>query len=71
MLIRTANPKEQTMIRSPRVGSGFETLPAPVASSRLIKAVAASLAIGSFSVCLIVALTLLSVKISMAMPFPG
>jgi hypothetical protein len=34
----------------------------------LIHAVAASLAIGSLSLCLIVALTVLSIKVSMAMP---
>jgi hypothetical protein len=59
------------MIRSPRVGLGFETLPAPVASTRLIKAVAASLALGSLSLCLIVTFTMLSIKISMAMPLPA
>jgi hypothetical protein len=59
------------MIRSPRVGLGFETLPAPVASSRLTKAVAASLALGSLSLCLIVTLTMLSIKVSMAMPLLG
>jgi len=59
------------MIRSPRVGLGFTTLPAPVASPRLIKAVAASLAIGSVCLCLVVTLTILSVRVSMAMPSPG
>ncbi len=56
------------MIRLPRVGLGFETIPASVASTRLIKAVAASLAIGSLSLCLIVTLTMLSIRVSMAMP---
>ena len=39
--------------------------------SRLIDAVAASLAIGSLSLCLIVALTVFSIKVSMAMPVPA
>lgn len=59
------------MIRSSRAGSGFDTLPAPVASSRLTDAVAASLAIGSLSLCLIVTLTVLSIKVTMAMPIPA
>lgn len=59
------------MIRSPRAGTGFDSRPAPVASSRLINAVAASLAIGSLSLCVIVMLTMLSVNVTMAMPFPG
>ena len=54
------------MIRSPGEAAGFEGRSAPVASSRLIHAVAASLAIGALSLCLIVALTAMSV--SMAMP---
>ena len=40
------------------------------ASSRLTNAVAASLAIAALSLCLIVALTVLSTKLSMAMPLP-
>jgi hypothetical protein len=58
------------MIRSPGA-VGFNGHSAPVASSRLIDAVAASLAIGSLSLCLIVALTVLSIKVSMAMPIPA
>ena len=58
------------MIRSPGA-FGFNGRSAPVASSRLIDAVAASLAIGSLSLCLIVALTVLSIKVSMAMPIPA
>ena len=42
--------------------AGCRARPAPVASSRLIDAVAASLAIGSLSLCLIVALTVLSTR---------
>jgi len=51
--------------------AGFQARPAPVTSSRLIDAVAASLAIGSLSLCLIVALTVLSTRISVAMPIPA
>jgi hypothetical protein len=57
------------MTRSPGA-AGFNSRSAPVASSRLIDAVAASLAIGSLSLCLIVALTVLSIKVSVAMPIP-
>src|ERR1700692_3609336 len=55
------------MIRSPGA-AGFNGRSAPVASSRLIDAVAASLAIGSLSLCLIVTLTVLSIQVSVAMP---
>jgi hypothetical protein len=58
------------MIRSPGA-VGFSGRSVPVASSRLIDAVAASLAIGSLSLCLIVTLTVLSIKVSMAMPIPA
>ena len=51
------------MIRSPGA-AGFDSRPAPVASSRLTDAVAASLAIGSLSLCLIVTLTVLSIKVT-------
>jgi hypothetical protein len=70
------HPKEirlegnSTMIRSSGA-AGFDGRRGPVASSRLAQAVAASLAIGSLSLCLIVALTVLSIKASMAMPFPA
>jgi hypothetical protein len=37
----------------------------------LTHAVAASLAIGALSLCLIVTLTVLSIKVTMAMPIPG
>jgi hypothetical protein len=56
------------MIRSPGA-AGFNGRSAPVASSRLTDAVAATLAIGALSLCLIVTLTVLSIKVSMAMPF--
>jgi hypothetical protein len=51
--------------------AGFNGRSAPVASSRLTDAVAASLAIGSLSLCLILTLTVLSIKVSMAMPLPA
>lgn len=54
------------MIRSPGA-AGFNSLEAPVVSSRLTHAVAASLAFGGLSLCLIVTLTVLSIKVSMAM----
>jgi hypothetical protein len=57
------------MIRSSGA-TGFNSRSTRVASSRLIDAVAASLAIGSLSLCLIVTLTVHSIKVSMAMPLP-
>ena len=54
------------MKRSPT--TGFANGVIPVASSRLIHAVAASLAVSSLSLCLIVALTMLSTRASMALP---
>jgi hypothetical protein len=59
-----------TMMRSPGIGTGFEDRPEPVASPRLIHAVAVSLAVGSLSLCMIVALTVMSIKVTMAMPLP-
>jgi hypothetical protein len=57
------------MIRSPGA-TGFSGLSAPVASPRLIDAVAASLAVGAISLCLVVALTVvLSIRTCMATPF--
>jgi hypothetical protein len=54
------------MRRSPAAGfSGQDT---PVASPRLIDAVVASLALGAFSLCLVVTLTALSLRACMAMP---
>jgi hypothetical protein len=58
------------MRRSPGA-AGFEDRSALVASSRLHDVVAASLAIGSLSLCLIVTLTVFSLKIGMAMPIPA
>ncbi len=50
--------------------AGFQGRPAPVVSSRLTGAVAASLAVAALSLCLIVALTVLSTKAAMAMGLP-
>jgi hypothetical protein len=58
------------MTRSPGA-AGFNGRSAPVASSRLTDAVAATLAIGALSLCLIVTLTVLSIKVCMAMPIPA
>ncbi len=49
---------------------GFDGRSAPVASSRLTHVVAGTLAIGGLSLCLIVTLTVLSIKVTMAMPIP-
>jgi hypothetical protein len=57
-----------TMPRSPGA-AGFVSQCAPVSSSRLIDAVAASLVFGAFSLSLIVTLTVLSIRASVAMPF--
>ena len=50
---------------------GFDSHAAPIATSRLTDAVAASLAIGSLSFGLIVSITVLSIKTVMAMPIPA
>ena len=51
--------------------AGFDSRVAPAASSRLTQAVAASLAIGALSLCLIVTLTVFSTKVTLAMPIPS
>ena len=51
-------------------GLGFAGDPAPVASGRLTNAVAAMLVMASLSMCVIVALTMLSAGVSVAMPLP-
>lgn len=51
--------------------AGFHGLPAPVASSRLINAIAASLALGALTLCLVVAVTVLSSNVSMATSIPA
>lgn len=49
---------------------GFQGQTDTVSSSRLTKAVAASLAVAVLSLCLIVTLTVLSTKATMAMGLP-
>jgi hypothetical protein len=56
------------MIRSLRVGSGFQARPTPVASTELTRAVAVSLAFACLSLCVIVALTIVSIQVATAMP---
>ncbi len=51
--------------------AGFDASSAPVVSSRLTHALASSLAVGGLSLCLIVTLTVLSIKVTMAMPIPA
>jgi hypothetical protein len=50
--------------------AGFDSRAATVASSKLTHAVAASLAIGAISLCLIATLTVLSTNVTLAMPIP-
>ena len=50
--------------------AGFRGQTATVSSSRLTNAVAASLAVAALSLCLIVTLTVLSTKATMAMGLP-
>lgn len=58
------------MTRSPGA-SGFNGRSAPAASPRLTDAVAASLALGVFSLCVVVGMTVLSAKVGMALPLIG
>jgi hypothetical protein len=68
-VIRSRSKKDfPTMTRSPGT-VGFIGQCAPVSSSRLIDAVAASLVFGAFSLCLAVSLTMLSIRACVAMPF--
>jgi len=48
--------------------TGFNGQSAPVASSRLTDAVAAALALGAVSLCLVLCITVLTIRVSMAMP---
>ena len=50
--------------------AGFGDRAVSIVSSKLTHAVAGSLAVGALSVCLIVALTVLSIKAGIAMPTP-
>ena len=58
------------MIRSLGVGAGFSGRPALATSPKLTNAVAASLAVGAVSLCLIVTLTVLSIRGALAVPIP-
>ena len=51
--------------------AGFHGRPAPVASSRLTNAIAASLALGALTLCMVVAVTVLSSNLSMATAIPA
>lgn len=51
--------------------AGFDSRLVPVASSRLTHAIVTSLAIGTLSLCLVVTLTVLSIRATLAMPFAG
>ena len=51
--------------------AGFHGRPAPVASSPLTNAIAASLALGALTLCLVVAVTVLSGNIILATPIPA
>jgi hypothetical protein len=51
--------------------AGFSSPAVAVASPRLMDAVAASLAIASLSLCLIVTITLLSSKLGATLPIPA
>jgi hypothetical protein len=55
------------MLRSPGT-AGFNARSAPVTSSRLTRTVVVSLAFGSLS---LVTLTVLSIKVALAVPFPA
>ena len=68
-VIRPALLRIWAMIRAPGA-TGFASNHAPVASSRLLGAIATSLAIGTLSLCVMVTLTVLSIKATVAMPMP-
>ena len=51
--------------------AGFHGRHAPVASSRLTNAIAASLALGALTLCLVVAVTVLSSNITMVTSIPA
>ena len=59
------------MIRSHVSGIGFQLKSVRAASSRLTNAVAASLAVAALSLCVIVTLTALSIRVVAAMPVAG
>jgi len=49
---------------------GFDSSRTPVTSSRLLGAIATSVAIGTLSLCLVITLTVLSIRATIAMPIP-
>jgi len=51
--------------------AGFSGQSAPVASSRLIDAVAAALALAAVSVCVVLCMTVFATRTGMAMPVLG
>ena len=59
------------MIGSQNTDLGFESQSDTIASSRLANAAAASLAVVSLSLCLVVALTALSIKVMAATAIAG
>ncbi|MEH6951325.1 hypothetical protein V4R08_08235 [Nitrobacter sp. NHB1] len=55
-------------MRSQGTSGGFGGRVTRVASARLTKAVAASLAIAAFAICLSLAFAVMSIRVAMAMP---
>ena len=49
---------------------GFDSSRTPVTYSRLLGAIATSVAIGTLSLCLVITLTVLSIRATIAMPIP-
>lgn len=60
-------PRRRT-IWPPNAEAGFHGPAVPVGSHRLTRAVAASLALSALSLCLVVALTLASAQLALALP---
>jgi hypothetical protein len=58
----------KAMPRTTGVVSGFSTPAAPSVRRRVSDAIAAGLALGALSLSLVVTITVLSIKVSMAMP---
>lgn len=63
-------PRHRT-IWPPDAEAGFHSPAAPIGSHRLAHAVAASLAVSALSLCLVVALTLASARLALALPLSG
>ncbi|RIK97262.1 MAG: hypothetical protein DCC74_08110 [Proteobacteria bacterium] len=60
-------PRRRT-IWPPNAEAGFHGPAVPIGSHRLTRAVAASLALSALSLCLVVALTLASARLALALP---